>query len=131
MKRRSFLKGLGIVTGGAALIPNDFLYANETKTPNEPKYDIKVVTNIKNSDDSYCLIHKSTYDLNIGDTQTIKCKLNKEGIAYVTLPEDMKFGFIDIAAFSLKHSYTRVDDVYMTTAPQEIILMASDEMNYI
>ena len=130
MKRRGFLKGLGIITGGAALLPSELLNANEDKLSNEPPYDIKIVTNIIDSEEGFCTVQTSNFEIDPENTTVLRKKLNKEGIAYITLPADMKFRFVDISVIEIEHQYTTISDIYITDTPQEIMIFSRLDGNY-
>jgi len=130
MKRRGFLKGLGLVTGGAALIPSDFLRANDDKTSDEPPYDIKIVTNIIDSEEAWCIVSENVYESAEIPYEFVRKTINKDGIVYITLPDSMKFKYVDIAVFDLAHNYTRIFEYYITDTPHEIMIFSSIDRNY-
>ena len=124
--RREFLKGLGLVTGGAVLMTTDFLRANENEIPNEPEYDIKVVTNIMDSEDAWCTVTM----LHPHIPNCLRIAINKDGIAYITLPDSMKFKFVDISVMDMMYNYTTLSQIFITDTPTEIMLMVAKEQNY-
>jgi hypothetical protein len=132
MKRRGFLKGLGIITGGAALLPSELLSVNKGKISNEPLYDIKVTTNITESEDGWCTVSENVYELydTEEDIEYVRVPINKNGIAYVTLPDSMKFKYVDITVMDMEHDYTRISEYYINNKPSEIMIFSRVDKNY-